>query len=89
MTSVCFGCMILHMRTTLVIDDALFRELKKRAAHENRTLSEITQETLRRGLTRRAPTRRPRRVKLPSFAMGKPTVDLADRNQLFDILDRS
>jgi len=89
LTSVCFARMIFHMRTTIVIDDALFRELKKRAADENRTLSQITQETLRRGLTRRAPTRRPTRVKLPSFAMGKPTVDLADRNQLFDILDRS
>lgn len=80
--------MIFHMRTTLVIDDALFRELKKRAAEENRTLSEITQETLRRGLSR-APTRRKTRAKLPTFAMGKPAVDLAERDQLFDILDRS
>jgi len=28
-------------------------------------------------------------VKLRSFAMGKPAVDLADRSQLFDLLDRS
>jgi hypothetical protein len=80
--------MIFRMRTTLVIDDALFRELKKRAAEENRTLSDVTQEALRRGL-RRVPTRRKTRAKLPSFAMGKPAVDLADRDQLFDILDRS
>jgi hypothetical protein len=77
------------MRTTLVIDDVLFRELKRRAAEERRTLSEVTQETLRRGLARREPPRRPRRVKLVSFAMGKPAVDLADRNQLYEILDRS
>ena len=38
-----------HMRTTLVIDDQLFRQLKKRAAEEGRTLSEVTQEVLRRG----------------------------------------
>ena len=81
--------MIFRMRTTIIIDDALFRELKKRAAAENRTLSEVTQEALRRGLARPAPPHRPARVKLPSFAMGKPTVDLADRNQLFDLLDRS
>jgi acetylornithine deacetylase/succinyl-diaminopimelate desuccinylase-like protein len=35
------------MRTRLVIDDALFRELKKRAAEENRTLSEVRTELLR------------------------------------------
>ncbi len=80
--------MIFHMRTTIVIDDGLFRELKKRAADENRTLSEVTQETLRLGLARQVPTRRATRVKLPSFPMGKATVDLADRNQLFDLLDR-
>jgi hypothetical protein len=80
--------MFFHMRTTIVIDDALFRELKKRAAEEKRTLSEVTQEALRRGLTRPAPAGRPARVKLPSFAMGKPAVDLADRDQLFDLLDR-
>ena len=81
--------MILHMRTTIVIDDALFRELKKRAAEESRTLSAVTQDALRRGLARPAPTRRAPRIKLRSFAMGKPTVDLADRDQLFDLLDRS
>ena len=81
--------MIFHMRTTLVIDDELFRQLKRRAAEEGRTVSAVTQEVLRRGLARREPKRRPRRVKLPSFTMGKPLVDLADRNQLYDILDRS
>ena len=77
-----------HMRTTLVIDDDLFRELKKRAAEQRRTLSEVTREVLRRGLAGPKPARRPKPVKLRAFAMGKPAVDLADRNQLFDLLDR-
>jgi hypothetical protein len=81
--------MLFHMRTTLVIDDELFRELKRRAADEGRTLSEVTQEALRLGLAPRQARRRPKRVKLPSFHMGKPLVDLADRNQLYDVLDRS
>jgi hypothetical protein len=81
--------MIFHMRTTIVIDDELFRELKKRAAEENRTLSQVTQEALRRGLARRPVPRRAGRVRLRSFSMGKPAVDIADRNQLYDILDRS
>jgi hypothetical protein len=78
--------MIIHMRTTLIIDDALFRELKKRAAAERRTLTEVTQEVLRLGLEKRAA--RPRKpAKLPSFSMGKPKVDLADRDRLYDVLD--
>ena len=77
------------MRTTLVIDDALFRKLKRRAAEEKRTLSDVTQEALRRGLTALAPPKRRKRVRLPSFALGAPRVDLADRNQLFDVLERS
>ncbi len=81
--------MIFHMRTTLVIDADLFRELKRRAAEENRTLSEVTQEVLRRGLATLKPVRRPKPTRLPTFPMGKPLVDLADRNQLFDVLDRS
>lgn len=86
----CAGRMILHMRTTLVIDDELFRELKRRAVEENRTLSDLTQEVLRRGLASRPAGRASRRkVRLPSFAMGKPRVDLADRDQLYDVLDRS
>ena len=78
-----------HMRTTLVIDNALFRELKRRAAEQNRTLSDVTQDALRRGLAVPTPPRRRKPGRLPTFAMGRPRVDLADRNQLYDILDRS
>jgi hypothetical protein len=80
--------MIFRMRTTIVIDDELFRELKKRAAEENRMLPAVTQ-ALRSGLARRESTWRARRVRFPSFSMGSPTVDLADRNQLFEVMDRS
>ena len=55
--------MIIRMRTTLIIEDALFRELKKRA------------------VGRRKP------AKLPSFAMGRPRVDLPDRDRLYDVLE--
>lgn len=78
--------MIIHMRTTLIIEDALFRELKKRAAAERRTLTDVTQEALRLGLEKRAArSRKPAR--LPSFAMGRPRVDLADRDRLYDVLE--
>lgn len=80
--------MIIHMRTTLIIDDDLFRELKKRAAEQRRTLSEVTQDALRHGLHERKPARPAKPAKPPSFAMGKPAVDLSDRDQLYEILDR-
>lgn len=79
--------MIFHMRTTLIIDDELFRRLKRLAAQENRTLSEITQEVLRRGLQQPGKPRRGA-VKLPAFRMGRPLVDVADRDQLYEVLDR-
>jgi hypothetical protein len=80
--------MIFHMRTTLIIDDTLFRALKKRAAEERRTLTDVTQEVIRLGLERRAGVpRRRRRVRLASFAMGRPRVDLADREGLYELLD--
>jgi hypothetical protein len=78
-----------HMRTTLVIGDALFRELKRRAAEQRRTLSGVTQDTLRRGLAAAAAPRRKKAGRRPAFAMGRLRVDLADRNQLYDVLDRS
>jgi hypothetical protein len=77
------------MRTTLVIDDALFHELKRRAAEQKRTLSQVTHEALRRGLAPVRSSKRRKRVRLPSFALGRPKVDLADRDQLFDVIDRS
>jgi predicted transcriptional regulator len=79
--------MLFHMRTTLIIDDELFRRLKRLAAQENRTLSEITQEVLRRGLQHSGKLRR-QPVKLPAFRMGRALVDVADRDQLYEVLDR-
>jgi hypothetical protein len=77
---VCAARMIVQMRTTLIIDDAVFRRLKTLAAEQGRTLSQVTQEVLQRGLDDARPTVRRKPVRLPSFAMGKPRVDIADRD---------
>lgn len=81
--------MLLHMRTTLIIDDAIFLRLKKLAAEQNRPLSQVTQDVLQRGLREARAPRERKGVRLPAFAMGRPLVDVADRNQLYDVLDRS
>ncbi len=80
--------MIFHMRrTTLILDERQFTELKKLAAAEGRTLSSVTEELLRVGLAakRRPPNRRLSR--LPSWNMGKPRVDVADRNALLEAME--
>jgi hypothetical protein len=56
-------------RTTLVLDAGLYAELKKRAAHEGRTLTEVVERALRLGLAAHAPVRRAR-MALPSYDLG-------------------
>jgi hypothetical protein len=69
--------MLSHMkRTTLVLDPALYAALKRRAAAEGRTLTDVIEGVLRSGL--RAEPRRPR-VALPSYDLGPFLIDPADR----------
>lgn len=62
--------MLSHMkRTTLILDDALYAELKRHAAHEGRTLTDVVERALRAGLRAgEAPRRTP--VALPSYDLG-------------------
>lgn len=63
--------MHIHMRTTLIVDDELFKKAKKRAAAEGSTLSEVVNNALRDSLNAR-----PDEEALPPFKMitfGDPT----------------
>jgi hypothetical protein len=64
-------------RTTLLLDPALYAGLKKRAAAEGRTLTDVVESVLRLGLAARASTRRGR-VALPSYDLGPFLVSPAD-----------
>jgi hypothetical protein len=67
----------MHMtRTTLVLDAGLYRELKRRAASEGRTLTAIVERTLRTGLAVEGRGRRPA-VRLPSYDLGPFLADPA------------
>lgn len=46
--------MIIRMRSTLVIDDELFKRARKRAAELNVTLSDVVNQALRDALTKPA-----------------------------------
>ena len=74
----------IHMKTTLMIPDNLVRTIKLRAAERGTTLSQIVAEALARGLE---VTPTPDQVPLPTHRMGKPRVDVADRNALYDAME--
>ena len=73
------------MKTTLIIPDPVFRDLKHHAAKRGTTMSELAAELLRRGLSERP--KPPRLPPLPSFNAGRVLVDVASRDALYDILD--
>lgn len=66
------------IRTTLVLDDAVMARLRRRAADERRTLTEMVERALRLGLDAMASGRRGR-VRLPSFDLGPFLLDPARR----------
>ncbi len=76
--------MIIRMKTTLVLPDNLVRTIKRRAAERGTTLSQIVAEALTRGLEI-APAID--LAPLPTHRMGKPRVDVADRNALYDAME--
>lgn len=69
-------CYDAGMRTTLTIDDALMRDLRRAAHDEGTSLKEIVNRALRAGLTSldRPPEREPYRAR--TYSMGEPTVGL-------------
>ena len=74
--------MLLHMkRTTLQIDLQLHAELRRRAAAEGRTLTEVLEHALRAGLS--APREGKRaRIALPSYDLGPFLADPARPGRL-------
>lgn len=80
--------MFVCMRTTLEIDDRLFRDLKRQAAEKGITLRQLVNDLLRRALDR--PTRQSKyrfdwKVDPPGAI--QPGVRLNDRESLFDLMD--
>jgi hypothetical protein len=74
------------MKTTLIIPDPVLRDLKRRAAERNETISALVTEYLVRGMRE---TRKPKHpFRFPTFSAGQPKVDVANREALYDLLDR-
>jgi plasmid stability protein len=77
--------MVFHMKTTLNIDDGVMLRLKREAARQGRTMSEMVEAALRLFLERpKKPTALP---PLPTFRSGA-LVDIDDRDALYEAMER-
>jgi Ribbon-helix-helix protein, copG family len=77
--------MAFHMKTTLNIDDTVMAELRREAARQGRTMSELVETALR--LLLRAQRKQASLPPLPTFDSGGMLVDIADRDALYDAMD--
>lgn len=73
------------MKTTLQIDDEVMRRLKREAARQGKTMSELVESALRRLLE--APAERKPLPPLPKFDSGGHLVDIADRDALYRAME--
>ena len=73
-------------RTTLVLEEACLEAVRELAHQQNRNLSQVINELLAEGLQRRK-KRHSERFQLPSYSMGKPRINLGDRDTLEALMD--
>ena len=73
------------MKTTLNIDDTVMAELKREAARQGRTMSELVETALR--LLLRSRRKRGRLPALPRFHSGGALVDVAERDALYQAME--
>lgn len=75
------------MRTTIRIDDALYREVKRRAAVSGRNVAAVLEDAVRVGLRPAQTDREPYTV--PTWGRGglRPGIDLSDNATLYEALD--
>jgi hypothetical protein len=73
------------MKTTLNIDDTVMAQLKREAARQGRTMSELVETALRMQFQSRR--KREDLPPLPTFRSGGTLVDVADRDALYQAME--
>lgn len=73
------------MKTTLNIDETVMRRLKREAARQDRTMSELVETALRLFLQRTP--KQDALPPLPAFDSGGELVDIADRDALYQAME--
>jgi predicted transcriptional regulator len=74
-------------RTTLVLDDSQMARLKDLARAQGRTMTDLINQFIAEGLAARTASDPERALSLPIFDMGRPRVNLADREALEAIME--
>ena len=75
------------MRTTIEINDVLFRAIKRQAVERGTSLREVVEAALRQHLGKAKAAAGYRLQWRPESGRLLPGVDLADRDSLFDLMD--
>lgn len=73
------------MKTTLNIDDQIMIELKREAARQRTTMSDLVEGALRAML--KPDAKLPRLPRLPTFDGGGALVDIANRDVLYAAME--
>jgi len=79
--------MVFHMKTTLIIPDPVMRQLRREAARQRTTISALVERALRMLLEEDA-SARAEAPPLPVFRGGRPLVDVANREALYEAMER-
>jgi hypothetical protein len=74
-----------HMKTTLNIDDTVMAQLKREAARQKRTMSDLVETALRNLFHRQRAS--PEVSPLPTFRSGGSFVDIGDRDALYQAME--
>ena len=74
-------------RTTLDLDSTVLQKLRARGKREHKSMGQLASELLAAGLEHPAP-QPDEPPRLPSWNMGKPLVDIDDKEALSLMLDR-
>ena len=75
------------MKTTLEIDDGLARQLREEASRRDTTVSALVEEGLRHILEPSLPDEQEDLLLLPTWDSGGALVDVANREELCEVLD--
>ena len=73
------------MKTTLNIDESVMAHLKREAAKQGRTMSDLVETALR--LLFQSQNENPELPPLPTFRSGGHLVDIADRDALYQAME--
>ncbi len=79
--------MLLCMRTTLDIDDHLYREVKKKASEDGKTFKRVVEEAIREYLMPSKPSEPFKLKVITTSGELMPGVNIDDRDSLYEIME--